>query len=185
MEQLDQNSFLELQNQFFNVQTTLIASEHSFQERLALSTLYHKDVLPDFSAFYRAGYFFTNPESYLPLHMTSGVGLPLRLVAYYGKQPIGYLSGVFDGDKFLIHHAEISEKADIGLVEAWPIIFLESLNNFAIFLEEYDKSIGPIKLIAFMNPGDRDSPILKAAGFTYTEDVYKGIPAFYIERETL
>ncbi|KPN78201.1 hypothetical protein AEA42_04390 [Shewanella sp. Sh95] len=179
---MDQQTFLELQSHFYDVQTTLIASQHTFPERLALSTLLHRDVLPDFAAFYRAGFFFTNPESYLPIHMTSGVGLPLRIVAYYGRQPIGYLSGVFDGDKFLIHHAEMSEKAHMSLAEAWPIIFLETLNNFALFLESYEEGLGPIKLIAFMNPGDRDSPILRAAGFTYTEDIYKGIPAFYIER---
>lgn len=179
---MDQQTFIELQSNFYDAQNTLIASEHTFKKRLALSTLNHIDVLRDFAAFYRAEYFFTNPESYLPLHMTSGVGLPLRLVAYYGRDPIGYLSGVFHEDKFFIHHAEISEKADIGLAEAWPIIFLETLNNFAIFLESYDDDIDSIKLIAFMNPSDRDSAILKAAGFTYTEDVYKGIPAFYIER---
>jgi hypothetical protein len=178
---MDENTFIELQRECFNIVSAILKAQIQLPKNLEISTI-NEIVLADLAAYVRTGYFSGHAEFIMSKQSTSGVGLPLRIVTYYNLKPLGYLCGSYDDGKFLIYHWELSDDADVELHRNWLRIIISSLEYLAVCFEKYTDNAQAVECIAFASPMENDHALFRAANFKYTDNIYKEIPAYYIER---
>lgn len=180
---MDDKIFIELQKECFNIVSAILKSQIMLNHNLALSTT-NDTVLEDLVVYARTGYFVGPVEYVMNTYSTAGVGLPIRMVAYYNRKPLGYLSGSYDGGKFLIYHWELScdSDADAELHKNWLQIITSSLEYLAVSLEEYTDGQFKVDTIGFTSPTPLDHQVFREAEFEFTDDIYKGIPAYFVNR---
>jgi hypothetical protein len=175
------DSFIELQRECFNFVSVIFKAQFSLPKNLEVSTI-NETVLADLAAFARAGC-FTGPVDFtMSKTATAGVGLPLRLVTYYDRKPLGYLCGSYENGKFFVYHWELSNEADAELHSKWLRIVVNALEFFAVCFEAYTDQACKVDVIAFTSPSFKDGQQFEKAKFKFTEDIYKGMPAYYLDR---
>lgn len=178
---MEESAFIELQRECFNIVSAILKAQIPLKHNLEISTI-NDTVLADLAAYGRTGYFVGHVDFLMSTQSTAGVGLPLRLVTYYNKRPLGYLSGSYDDGKFFVYHWELSNDADEELHKNWLRIITSALEYLAICFEKYTEENHKVSCIAFTSPSEADRKVFGDAKFSYNPDIYKGIPAYYMNR---
>lgn len=178
---MEDKAFIELQKECFDIVSAILKTQISLSHNLEISTI-NDTVLADLAAYGRTGYFVGNVEFLMSHYSTAGVGLPIRLVAYYNRRPLGYLSGSYDGGKFLVYHWELSNDADVELHRNWLLIITSALEYLAVSFENYTEGECKVDAIAFTSPMALDHKVFKDAQFSFTGDIHKEIPAYFVKR---
>jgi hypothetical protein len=176
---MDESTFIEMQRKCFDLVSAILKVQVPLSKNLEISTI-NETVLEDLAVYGRTGYLMGHVEFLMSASSTAGVGLPIRLVAYYNRKPLGYLSGSLDGGKFLIYHWELSDASPDEMHLNWVKIILSSLEYLAVCVEEYSQI--KVTYIAFTSPMAADRDVFERAGFDYSEDIHKCMPAFYVKR---
>lgn len=176
------NEVLEhLQMAVFGLTGAAVSSEIELSERLEIGYI-NEQAKADLVAFQRAGYFLNSQIEFLvENYSTAGTGHPLRMIAYYNRQPIAYLIGTITNQSIDIYFWELSRNAPKDFELKWPKILISALENISIALS----SVGfKIEYIAFTSPDPCEMILWRDLGMSYTDDYLgKGIPAVVLSRK--
>lgn len=176
---MNDQDFIELQDGIYGLTSQYAKSQLGLPKRLELCFINETAKL-DLSAFQRSTDFrYALPEIF-ETYFTAGTGLPVRLIAYYDRAPIGYAIGVLSPeDKHIaISYWELSRRAPQELHREWITILLMAMTDLANGASV--DMIQKIERLGFTSPDPSDIMPLSDCGFEYSDNFFKGISGCYV-----
>ncbi|MFM4919964.1 hypothetical protein ACEUCL_19645 [Aeromonas dhakensis] len=178
------SEFFELQRMTYGFTATLLESALNLDKTLALGIV-DEQAIQDIAAFKRAGHFTYDPEVIMPAWMTSGLGLPVRLIAYYDRTPVAYAMGAMSQKSIDVHYWEVSTVAPKEVHVHWVPVLLAALEDLSVSAASLSENEICIEQFAFTSPDRCDIIPFESAGFEFVENYDKSIPAVVTYRTTV
>ncbi|MEW7867493.1 hypothetical protein [Aeromonas diversa] len=175
--------FIEIQRSIFGFTGTLLCGQLQLPKQLAIG-VGDDQAIKDIAAFRAAGHFVFNPEDIMPLGMTSGLGMPVRLVVYYDRAPVAYAVGYMTNVSIDLTFWEVSRQAPDEVVTHWLPILTASLEDLSVGVQHLSQNEIKIQQFAFTSPAPCDIIAFKSVGFSHVESYTKGIPAVVTYRHS-
>lgn len=176
---MNEQDFIDLQDSVYGLTSQYIKSQLGLPGRLELGSI-NEIASNDLVSFQHMGAFrYVMPEKF-ETYFTAGTGLPVRLIAYYERAPIGYAIGSLSPDDkhISVSFWELSTRAPQDLHREWITILLMAMTDLA-----KGASVGlpqKVERIGFTSPEPNDIMALRSCGFQYTDDFLKGISGCYL-----
>ncbi len=168
--------FIDIQRSVFGFTGTILGGQLGLPKQLAIG-VGDEQAMKDIAAFRGAGHFTFNPVDIMPIEMTSGLGMPVRLVVYYDRAPVAYAVGYMTNVSIDLTFWEVSRMAPDEIVVYWLPILTASLDDLSLGMERMTQNEIQVQQFAFTSPAPCDIIAFKAVGFDHVDNYTKGIPA--------